>query len=110
MQLDAILVAQLDAILDGVAAQQLMHGILLDALPVQLCHLAAASSSSPQPYDDPCTAVLAGYGETYRPLPEGLQFKASPLTLRVVPTGPRPSPAQDLTPSATAPCTSDPTA
>ncbi|KAH7972861.1 hypothetical protein HPB52_018102 [Rhipicephalus sanguineus] len=41
-----------------------MHDILLDALPAELRHMSAASSSSPQPYDDLCAAVLARYGET----------------------------------------------
>ncbi|KAH7986549.1 hypothetical protein HPB52_024877 [Rhipicephalus sanguineus] len=61
---------QLDACLavNGVTSQPLMHD-MLDALPAELRHLSAASSSSPQPYDDLCAAVLARYGETYRPLP-----------------------------------------
>ncbi|KAH7944523.1 hypothetical protein HPB52_021055 [Rhipicephalus sanguineus] len=100
MQLDTILT------LNGVAAQPPMHDILLDALPIELRHLAAASSSSTQPYEDLCAAVLAGYGETCQPLPARLEFQASPPTLRVVPTGPWPSPAQDLTPPTTAPSTS----
>ncbi|KAH7943866.1 hypothetical protein HPB52_012024 [Rhipicephalus sanguineus] len=62
MQLDACLAV------NGVTSQPLMHDILLDALPVELRHLSAASSSSPQPYDNLCAAVLARYGETYRPL------------------------------------------
>ncbi|KAH7961498.1 hypothetical protein HPB52_009451 [Rhipicephalus sanguineus] len=63
MQLDAILA------LNGITAQPMMHAVLLQALPVELHHLAAATTSSPQPYDDLCAAVLARYGETYRPLP-----------------------------------------
>ncbi|KAH7946528.1 hypothetical protein HPB52_000644 [Rhipicephalus sanguineus] len=55
--------------LNGVKAQPLMHAVLLNALPVELCHLAAASSSSPRPYDDLCAAVPACCGETYRLLP-----------------------------------------
>ncbi|KAH7943875.1 hypothetical protein HPB52_012058 [Rhipicephalus sanguineus] len=70
----------LDAILtlNGVAAQPPMHDILLDALPIELRHLAAASSSSTQPYEDLCAAVLAGYGQTCQPLPARLEFQASP--------------------------------
>ncbi|KAH7943132.1 hypothetical protein HPB52_005689 [Rhipicephalus sanguineus] len=67
MQLDAILA------LNGITAQPMMHAVLLQALPVELHHLAAATTSSPQPYDDLCAAVLARYGETYRPLP-GTQY------------------------------------
>ncbi|KAH7983285.1 hypothetical protein HPB52_010615 [Rhipicephalus sanguineus] len=44
-----------------------MHAVLLNALPVELRHLAAASTSRPQPYDHLCAAVLACYGHTYRP-------------------------------------------
>ncbi|KAH7969938.1 hypothetical protein HPB52_022785 [Rhipicephalus sanguineus] len=73
---------QLDACL---AVNGVMHDILLDALPAELRHLSTASSSSPQPYDDLCAAVLARYGETYRPLPR------SP-----VPPGPQPSHDRDL--------------
>ncbi|KAH7955822.1 hypothetical protein HPB52_003948 [Rhipicephalus sanguineus] len=71
---------QLDACLavNGVTAQPLMHDILLEALPAELRHLSAASSSSPQPYDDLCAAVLARYGETYRPLPGTREFRVSP--------------------------------
>ncbi|KAH7964392.1 hypothetical protein HPB51_027370 [Rhipicephalus microplus] len=63
MQLDAVLAV------NGITDQLLMHAILLDALPVELRHLAATSSTSPQPYDALCTAVLAHTGNTYRPLP-----------------------------------------
>ncbi|KAH8020289.1 hypothetical protein HPB51_000088 [Rhipicephalus microplus] len=62
MQLDAVLA------LNCVTDQLQMHAILLDALPVELRHLAATSSTSPQPYDALCTAVLARSGNTYRPL------------------------------------------
>ncbi|KAH7955511.1 hypothetical protein HPB52_001069 [Rhipicephalus sanguineus] len=91
MQLDACLAV------NGVTAQPLMHDILLDALPAELRHLSAASSSSPQPYDDLCAAVLARYGETYRPLP------GTP-----VPTGPQPSHDRDFTSPATSLSTSRP--
>ncbi|KAH7942722.1 hypothetical protein HPB52_000385 [Rhipicephalus sanguineus] len=84
MQLDACLAV------NGVTAQQLMHNILLDALPSELRHLSAASSSSPLPYDDLCAAVLARYGETYRPLPGTREFQVSPATRAVLP-GPQPS-------------------
>ncbi|KAH7944195.1 hypothetical protein HPB52_016991 [Rhipicephalus sanguineus] len=89
---------QLDAILavNGVTAQPLMHDILLDALPAELRHLSAASSSSPQPYDDLCAVVLARYGETYRPLPGTLEFRVSPPPTRAVPHGPQPSHDHDL--------------
>ncbi|KAH7955750.1 hypothetical protein HPB52_003621 [Rhipicephalus sanguineus] len=62
---------QLDATLamNGVTAQPLMHAVLLSVQPVELRHLAAASTARPQLYDDPCAAVLACYGETYRPPP-----------------------------------------
>ncbi|KAH7956476.1 hypothetical protein HPB52_010044 [Rhipicephalus sanguineus] len=46
MRLDTILAV------NGIKAQPMMHAVLLNGLPVELCHLAAASSSSPQPYDD----------------------------------------------------------
>ncbi|KAH7956546.1 hypothetical protein HPB52_010472 [Rhipicephalus sanguineus] len=84
---------QLDACLavNGVTAQPLMHDILLDALPAELRHLSAASSSSPQPYDDLCAAVLARYGETYRPLPGTREFRVSPPSTRAVPPGLQPS-------------------
>ncbi|KAH7981803.1 hypothetical protein HPB52_001113 [Rhipicephalus sanguineus] len=84
MQLDATLAV------NGVTTQPLMHDILLDALPAELRHLSAASSSSPQPYDDICAAVLARFGETYRPLPGTREFQVSPPT-RAVPPGPQPS-------------------
>ncbi|KAH7956887.1 hypothetical protein HPB52_013446 [Rhipicephalus sanguineus] len=85
MQLDACLAV------NGVTAQPLMHDILLDALPAELRHLPAASSSSPQPYDDLCAAVLARYGETYHPLPGTREFRVSPPSKRAVPPGPQPS-------------------
>ncbi|KAH7935771.1 hypothetical protein HPB52_013354 [Rhipicephalus sanguineus] len=101
---------QLDACLavNGVTAQPLMHGILLDALPAELRHLSAASSSSPQPYDDLCAAVLARYGETYRPLPGTREFRVSPPSTRAVPPGPQPSHDHDLPSPATTPPTSRP--
>ncbi|KAH7951419.1 hypothetical protein HPB52_008923 [Rhipicephalus sanguineus] len=90
MQLDACLAV------NSVTAQPLMHDILLDALPAELRHLSAASSSSPQPYDDLCAAVLARYGELYRPLPGTLEFRVSPPPTRAVPPGPQPSHVRDL--------------
>ncbi|KAH7948421.1 hypothetical protein HPB52_022685 [Rhipicephalus sanguineus] len=53
MRLDAILAV------NGLKAQSLMHAVLLNALPVELCQLATRSSSSPRAYDDLCAAVLA---------------------------------------------------
>ncbi|KAH7939238.1 hypothetical protein HPB52_009341 [Rhipicephalus sanguineus] len=100
MQLDACLAV------NGVTAQPLMHDILLDALPAELRHLSAASSSSPQPYDDLCAAVLARYGETYRPLPGTREFRVSPPSTRAVPPGPQPSHDHDLPSPATTPPTS----
>ncbi|KAH7976190.1 hypothetical protein HPB52_009530 [Rhipicephalus sanguineus] len=101
---------QLDACLavNGVTAQPLMHDILLDALPAELRHLSAASSSSPQPYDDLCAAVLARYGETYRPLPGTREFRVSPPSTRAVPPGPQPSHDRDLPSPATSLSTSRP--
>ncbi|KAH7939310.1 hypothetical protein HPB52_010582 [Rhipicephalus sanguineus] len=95
MQLDACLAV------NGVTAQPLMHDILLDALPAELRHLSAASSSSPQPYDDLCAAVLARYGETYRPLPGTREFRVSPPPTRAVPPSPQPSHDRDLPSPAT---------
>ncbi|KAH7972692.1 hypothetical protein HPB52_015556 [Rhipicephalus sanguineus] len=98
MQLNACLAV------NGVTAQPLMHDILLDALPAELRHLSAASSSSPQPYDDLCAAVLARYGETYRPLPGTREFRVSPPSTRAVPPGPQASHDHDLpSPATTAP-------
>ncbi|KAH7972763.1 hypothetical protein HPB52_016745 [Rhipicephalus sanguineus] len=77
MRLDAILAV------NGIKAQPMMHAVLLNALPVELCHLAAKSSSSPRPYDDLCAA---GAG----------------------PIGPEPSLDQDFTSPATIPPTSRP--
>ncbi|KAH7956588.1 hypothetical protein HPB52_010878 [Rhipicephalus sanguineus] len=102
MQLDACLAV------NGVTAQPLMHDILLDALPAELRHLSAASSSSPQPYDDLCAAVLARYGETYRPLPGTREFRVSPPPTRAVPPGPQPSRDRDLPCPATSLSTSRP--
>ncbi|KAH7956376.1 hypothetical protein HPB52_008708 [Rhipicephalus sanguineus] len=85
-----------------------MHDILLDTLPAELRHLSAASSSSPQPYDDLCAAVLARYGETYRPLPGTRELRVSPLSQRAVPAGPQPSPDHDDTSLITTPPTSRP--
>lgn len=45
--------------LNGVTAQLLMH--FLNALLAELGHLAVASTSSPQPYDTLCAAMLACY-------------------------------------------------
>ncbi|KAH7984089.1 hypothetical protein HPB52_016918 [Rhipicephalus sanguineus] len=80
-----------------------MNAILLDALPAELRHLSAASSSSPQPYDALCAAVLARYGETYRPLAGTREFRVSPPSARVAPPGPQPSHDCDLPSSATSP-------
>ncbi|KAH7943706.1 hypothetical protein HPB52_010033 [Rhipicephalus sanguineus] len=101
---------QLDACLavNGVTAQPLMHDILLDAVPAELRHLSAASSSSPQPYDDLCAAVLARYGETYRPLPGTREFRVSPPSTRAVPPSPQPSHNRDLPSPATSLSTSRP--
>ncbi|KAH7952390.1 hypothetical protein HPB52_022190 [Rhipicephalus sanguineus] len=99
MQLDVILA------LNGITAQPMMHAVLLQALPVELHHLAAATTSSPRPYDNLCAAVLARYGETYRPLPGTREFQVSPPT-RAVPPGPQPSLDQDLTSPAMTPSTS----
>ncbi|KAH7975974.1 hypothetical protein HPB52_014589 [Rhipicephalus sanguineus] len=103
MQLDAILE------LNVITAQRLTRAVLLHALPVEFCNLAAASTSSTQPYDYLCAAMLACCGETQRPPPASRELLASPLFPRAVPTGPRPSLAQDLTPSATPSSTSRPT-
>ncbi|KAH7983550.1 hypothetical protein HPB52_012535 [Rhipicephalus sanguineus] len=102
MQLDAILA------LNGITAQPMMHAVLLQALPVELHHLAAATTSSPQPYDDLCAAVLARYGETYRPLPGTREFRVSPPPTRAVPPGPQPSYDRDLPSPATSLSTSRP--
>ncbi|KAH7981826.1 hypothetical protein HPB52_001181 [Rhipicephalus sanguineus] len=102
MQLDAILA------LNGITAQPMMHAVLLQALPVELHHLAAATTSSPQPYDDLCAAVLARYGETYRPLPGTREFQVSPPSTRAVPPAPQPSHDHDLPSPATTPPTSRP--
>ncbi|KAH7956642.1 hypothetical protein HPB52_011455 [Rhipicephalus sanguineus] len=85
-----------------------MHDILLDALPPELRHLSTASSSSPQPYDDLCAAVLARYGETYRPLPGTREFRVSPPATRVVPPGTQPSHDRDLPSPTTSLSTSRP--
>ncbi|KAH7984363.1 hypothetical protein HPB52_019792 [Rhipicephalus sanguineus] len=93
---------------NGVTAQPLMHDILFDALPAELRHLSTASSSTLQPYDDLCAAVLARYGETYRPLPGTREFRVSPPSTRAVPPGPQPSHDRDLPSPATTPPTSRP--
>ncbi|KAH7972260.1 hypothetical protein HPB52_010349 [Rhipicephalus sanguineus] len=102
MQLDAILA------LNGITAQPMMHAVLFQALPVELHHLAAATTPSPQPYDDLCAAVLARYGETYRPLPGTREFRVSPPPTRPVPPGPQPSHDRDLPSPATSLSTSRP--
>ncbi|KAH7946895.1 hypothetical protein HPB52_005669 [Rhipicephalus sanguineus] len=101
---------KLDAALaqSGVTAQPLMHAVLLNALPVELRHLAAASTSSLQPYEDLCAAVLICYGHAYRPLRWSREFHASPLLQRAVPTRPQPSLDHDDTSLITAPSTSVP--
>ncbi|KAH7958045.1 hypothetical protein HPB51_027970 [Rhipicephalus microplus] len=80
MQLDAVLAV------NGITDQPLMHAILHYALPVELHHLAATSSTSPQPYDALCTAVLARNGLTYRPLPGARDFGVVTASQRVLPT------------------------
>ncbi|KAH7963598.1 hypothetical protein HPB52_021674 [Rhipicephalus sanguineus] len=100
MRLDAILAV------NGIKAQPMMYAVLLNALPVELCHLAAESSSSPRPNDDLCAAVLACYGQTYRPLPGSREFQISSPSQGAVPTGPQPSLDKDLTFPATTPPTS----
>ncbi|KAH7971836.1 hypothetical protein HPB52_003459 [Rhipicephalus sanguineus] len=102
MRLDAILAV------NGIKAQPMMHAVLLNALPVELCHLAAKSSSSPRPYDDLCAAVLACYGQTYRPLPGSRELQISPPSQGAGPIGPEPSLDQDFTSPATTPPTSRP--
>ncbi|KAH7985794.1 hypothetical protein HPB52_025398 [Rhipicephalus sanguineus] len=102
MQLDAILA------LNSITAQRLTRVVMLHAVMVELCNLAAASTSSTQPYDDLCAAKLACCGKTQRPLRASRVFLASPLFPRAVPTGPLPSLAQDLTPPATPSSTSRP--
>ncbi|KAH7969501.1 hypothetical protein HPB52_019028 [Rhipicephalus sanguineus] len=84
----------------------LMHDILLDALPAELRHLSAASSSSPQPYDDLCAAVLARYGETYRPLPgtrDGTTRPAAGSTTATSPHALEPAIDTDIVTSAVGP-------
>ncbi|KAH7951284.1 hypothetical protein HPB52_007245 [Rhipicephalus sanguineus] len=93
MQLDACLAV------NGVTAQPLMQDILLDALPAELRHLSAASSSSPQPYDDLCAAVLARYGETYRPLP-GTPSAHGPSDVPAICTSSPTSMAHDTSPTS----------
>ncbi|KAH7986789.1 hypothetical protein HPB52_024726 [Rhipicephalus sanguineus] len=102
MRLDAILAV------NGIKAQPMMHAVLLNALPVELCHLATKSSSSPRPYDDLCAAVLACYGKTYRPLPGSRELQISPPSQGAGPIGPEPSLDQDFTSLATTPPTSRP--
>ncbi|KAH7955876.1 hypothetical protein HPB52_004832 [Rhipicephalus sanguineus] len=102
MRLDAILAV------NGIKAQPMMHAVLLNALPAQLCHLAAESSSSPRPYDNLCAAVLACYGQTYRPLPGSREFQISPPSQGAGPTGPQPSLEKNFTSPATTPPTSRP--
>ncbi|KAH7951418.1 hypothetical protein HPB52_008922 [Rhipicephalus sanguineus] len=60
------------------------------------------------PYDDLCAAVLARYGETYRPLPGTREFRVSPPPTRAVPPGPQPSHDHDLPSPVTSLCTSRP--
>ncbi|KAH7955554.1 hypothetical protein HPB52_001281 [Rhipicephalus sanguineus] len=77
--------------LNGVTAQPLMQAVLLNPLPAELRHLDAALTSSPQPYDDLCAAVLACYGHTYRPLRWNCEFQNFPPSQSVVSAGPQPS-------------------
>ncbi|KAH7940261.1 hypothetical protein HPB52_022581 [Rhipicephalus sanguineus] len=86
----------------------MMHAVLLNALPVELCHLATKSSSSPRSYDDLCAAVLACYGQTYHPLPESRKFQISSPSQGAVPPGPQPSHDRDLPSPATSLSTSRP--
>ncbi|KAH8030541.1 hypothetical protein HPB51_008186 [Rhipicephalus microplus] len=104
MQLDAVLAV------NGITDQLLMHAILLDALPVELRHLAATSSTSPQPYDALCTAVLARSGNTYRPLPFTRTRHVSPASQSKVRTGPQPSIDRYLGTPASTTSTPDPVA
>lgn len=76
--LQIVSAARRNSCLNGVTAQPTIYTIFLDALLVELRHLAATSSSSPQPYDDLCSAVLACYGLTYCPLPGTRDFQVSP--------------------------------
>ncbi|KAH7943928.1 hypothetical protein HPB52_013218 [Rhipicephalus sanguineus] len=85
-----------------------MHAVLLQALPVELHHLAAATTSSPRLYDDLRAAVLASYGEKYRPLPGSREFQVSPLSQRAVPASPQPPLDHDDTSLLTTPSTSVP--
>ncbi|KAH8036098.1 hypothetical protein HPB51_017754 [Rhipicephalus microplus] len=97
MQLDAVLA------LNGVTDQSLMHAILHDALPVELRHLSPTSTSSQQPYDDLCSAVLASYGLTYHPLPFTRDFQVIPASQRAGPSGPKLSSDRNLTSPTTSP-------
>ncbi|KAH7950840.1 hypothetical protein HPB52_002295 [Rhipicephalus sanguineus] len=56
----------------------------------------SSASGDPQPYDDLCPAVLARYGEIYRPLPGTREFQVSPPPKRAVPPSPHPSHDRDL--------------
>ncbi|KAH7946586.1 hypothetical protein HPB52_001621 [Rhipicephalus sanguineus] len=89
MRLDAILAV------NGIKAQPMMHAVL-------------RTPSRLRPYDDLCAAVLACYGQTYRPLPGSREFQISPLSQGGGPTGPQPSLNQNFTPPATTPPTSRP--
>ncbi|KAH7947436.1 hypothetical protein HPB52_011897 [Rhipicephalus sanguineus] len=64
--------------------------------------------NGPQSYDELCAAVLARYGETYRPLPGTREFRVSPPPTRAVPPGPEPSHDHDLPSPATSLSTSRP--
>ncbi|KAH7938606.1 hypothetical protein HPB51_028876 [Rhipicephalus microplus] len=103
---------QLDAVLavNGITDQLLMHAIFLDSLPVELRHLAATLSTSPQPYDALCTAVLARSGNTYRPLPFTRTRQVSPASQSKVRTGPQPSIDRYLGTPASTTSTPDPVA
>ncbi|KAH8026107.1 hypothetical protein HPB51_016117 [Rhipicephalus microplus] len=91
MQLNAVLA------LNGVTDQPLMHAILQDALPVEFRHLSGTSTSSQQPYDDLCSAVLASCGLTYHPLPFTRDFQVFPASQRAGPSGPKLSSGRNLT-------------
>ncbi|KAH7943941.1 hypothetical protein HPB52_013717 [Rhipicephalus sanguineus] len=85
---------QLEAIimLNGVTTQTVMHALLLNAIPVELLHLAVASTSNQRPYDNLCAAVPACYGDAYYPPRwSGRKQPVSPSSRQAVPASPLPS-------------------
>ncbi|KAH7936328.1 hypothetical protein HPB52_021427 [Rhipicephalus sanguineus] len=87
-----------------------MHAVLVQELPVELHSLAAATTSSPRPYDHLSAAVLACYGETYPSLLGSREFQVFPLFQREAPAGLQPSldhddPSLITTPSTSVPAT-----